>query len=226
MTLAIIPARMGSKGIKNKNLSNLGGKPLIFYTIESAKSATCIDEIVVSSDGDEILEYASSLGVQILRRPTQLALDDTTSDKVVLHTLESYDCDMFILLQPTSPFRTADDIDKAFEIFVSQGYDALISVQSCDNKILKAFLGDKHGNLHGIHNNIYPFMPRQQLPKTYMSNGAIYIVKKALFWHNPIFLQPHTGYYEMDILSSIDIDNPRDLVRANKILQRQIKQQK
>ncbi|EOH2792851.1 hypothetical protein ACLZ7R_001772, partial [Campylobacter jejuni] len=90
MTLAIIPARAGSKGIKNKNLALLHDRPLLYYTINAAKNSKYVDKIVLSSDGDDILEYGQTQGVDVLKRPKELALDDTTSDKVVLHTLSFY----------------------------------------------------------------------------------------------------------------------------------------
>ncbi|MBK1972861.1 acylneuraminate cytidylyltransferase family protein, partial [Campylobacter sp. TTU-622] len=142
-TLALIPARAGSKGIKNKNLALLANKPLVYHTIKAAKEATCIDKIVLSSDGDEILTYARSQGIDIIKRPKELALDDTTSDKVILHALEIYKTyENIILLQPTSPFRTSKHIDESFYHFMQKNANALISVYKEDNKILKAFTID------------------------------------------------------------------------------------
>lgn len=219
MTLALIPARAGSKGIKNKNLTLLGNKPLLYYTIEAAKQATCVDSIVLSSDGDEILEYGKSQGIKVLQRPQELAQDDTTGDKVVVHALEYYnDYKNLILLQPTSPLRTARHIDEAFMKFRQKNNEALISVVEYDNKILKAFIIDEHEYLQGICNDSYPFMPRQKLPKTYMSNGAIYIVEIKKFLQNPTFLQDKTSYYIMDTQSSIDIDSIEDLQKAENYL--------
>lgn len=218
MALALIPARAGSKGIPNKNLAPLGDKPLLHYTIEAAKQAACVDSIVLSSDGDAILEYGRTQGIKVLQRPKELALDSTTSDKVVAHALQHYACETLILLQPTSPLRSARHIDEAFERFTKEGSEALISVTQCDNAILKAFVLDERGCLRGICNDAYPFMPRQKLPKTYKSNGAIYIVQTRAFLDNPSFLQPHTSYYVMDSTSSIDIDSLEDLDRAHRIL--------
>ncbi|TXE81329.1 acylneuraminate cytidylyltransferase family protein [Campylobacter peloridis] len=219
MTLAIIPARAGSKGIKNKNLALLNNKPLLYYTINAAKNSKYIDKIVLSSDGDEILSYGKTQNIDTIKRPKELALDDTTSDKVILHALDFYkDYENIILLQPTSPFRTNIHIDEAFLKFKNENSNALISVIEYDNKILKAFIDD-NGNLKGICNDKYPFMPRQSLPKTYMSNGAIYIIKSNLFLKNPTFLQKNTNYYIMDTKSSLDIDNEEDLRKANGILQ-------
>ncbi|EHV9557907.1 acylneuraminate cytidylyltransferase family protein, partial [Campylobacter coli] len=218
MTLAIIPARAGSKGIKNKNLVLLNDKPLLYYTINAAKNSKYIDKIVLSSDGDNILEYGKTQGIDTLKRPKELALDDTTSDKVVLHALKFYkDYENVILLQPTSPLRTSEHIDKAFEIFKNTNANSLISVCEYDNKILKAFMCDEKGNLKGICNNNYPFTPRQKLPKTYMSNGAIYILKTKDFLQNPSFLQENTKYFLMDEISSFDIDNLEDLEKAKRI---------
>ncbi|ECP5135292.1 acylneuraminate cytidylyltransferase family protein [Campylobacter upsaliensis] len=219
MTLALIPARGGSKGIKKKNLTLLQGKPLLYYTINAAKNSKYIDKIVLSSDCDEILNYGKSQDIEILKRPREFALDDTTSDKVILHSLQFYkEYDSVILLQPTLPLRTASHIDEAFELFEKEKADSVISVCECDNKILKAFINDEKGYLKGICNNDYPFMSRQKLPKTYISNGAIYILKIKTFLTNPHFLQEKTKYYLMDEKSSIDIDTLEDLKKAAMLL--------
>ena len=189
---------------------------MLYYTIKAAKNSKYIDKIVLSSDGDEILAYGKTQNINILKRPKELALDDTTSDKVILHALKFYkDYKNIILLQPTSPFRTNIHIDEAFLKFKNENSNSLISVIEYDNKILKAFIYD-NGNLKGICNDKYPFEPRQNLPKTYMSNGAIYIIKSNLFLKNPTFLQKNTNYYIMDEKSSLDIDNENDLIKANK----------
>lgn len=219
MTLALIPARGGSKSIKKKNLIALAGKPLLHYTIKAALEAHCIDEVLVSSDDEYILTYAKNQGVKTLKRPAELALDDTLSQDVLLHALKQHTCDHAILLQPTSPLRTSEHIDEAFELFVRDESDALISVCACDNKILKAFTCDKNGFLRGICNDAYPFMPRQKLPPTFISNGAIYMLKTKAFLKNAQFLQKRTKYYLMDENSSLDIDDMTDLHRAQILLQ-------
>ena len=220
MTLALIPARAGSKSIKNKNLVNLNGFPLIHYTIESAKKSNYINEIVVSSDGDSILAYALNQGIKALRRPKELAMDSTQSHEVILHAITHYkEFKYIVLLQPTSPLRDSIDIDNAFRIFLEKKANALISVSKIDNKILKAFITDENGYLKGICNDIYPFIPRQSLPETYQSNGAIYIIKRDLFLQNPNFLPSKTHYYIMSLENSIDIDTKNDLEQASNILQ-------
>ncbi|MGX2982515.1 acylneuraminate cytidylyltransferase family protein [Helicobacter sp. 23-1045] len=217
MVLALIPARAGSKSIKNKNLALLGDKPLLFYTLDSAKKARCVDKIVVSSDGGEILDYATSQGVFALNRPKELAGDFTQTSEVVAHALGHFrDFDEIIILQPTSPFRDSADIESAYKIFKSNNANALISVECADNKILKAFIANENGELRGICDNQMPFMPRQKLPKVYQSNGAIYIIKKDAFLAHNTLLPPKTHFYEMG--ESLDIDTPSDLQRANEIL--------
>ena len=221
MTLAIIGARSGSKGIKGKNLALLDDKPLIYYTIKAAKESKNIDEVLVSSDGDEILAYAKSEGVKTLKRPLELALDESKSEDFIIHALKEFkDFKNFILLQPTSPLRTATHIDEAFEIYKTQKANALISVNRIDNKILKAFILDENENLKGICNNEFPFMPRQKLPQTFMGNGAIYIANIKAFLLRPSFLQENTSYYEMNKQDSLDIDNYDDLARADELIRR------
>lgn len=216
MTLALIPVRAGSKSIKNKNLALLGGKPLLYYTINEAKKVSFIDEILVSSDGIAILDYAHSQSVSTIERPKEISGDFTQTSEVVAHTLKYKDCDEIIILQATSPFRTCVDIENAYAIFKSKNANALISVEAIDNKILKSFIAGEQGELRGICDNKMPFLPRQTLPKTYQSNGAIYIIKKDAFLEFGTLLPPKTHFYEM--AHSLDIDTPADLQRANEIL--------
>lgn len=221
MTLALIPARGGSKGIKNKNLALLRGKPLLYYTLKAALNSSCVDKILVSSDSEMILNYAKTQGAKCLKRPEKLALDDTTSAKVLLHALEFHkDYEEVIFLQPTSPLRTAKHIDEAFKLYQKSEANALISVSEVDNKILKAFICDEEDNLKGICNEFYPFMPRQKLPKTYMSNGAIYILNIKEFLKNPSFLQSKTKHFLMDKNSSLDIDTLEDLKRVEQLMEK------
>ncbi|WP_066389198.1 cytidylyltransferase domain-containing protein [Helicobacter himalayensis] len=219
MTLAIIPARAGSKGIKNKNLALLGDKPLLYYTFQAVKQAACVDEVVLSSDSQEYLAYAEECGIKPLLRPKELATDNAKSDGVILHALSCFEgFENLILLQPTSPFRTHKHIDEAFKKFKSENAKSLISVKIIDNEILKAFMLDKNGDLKGICNNTFPFMPRQALPEVFMSNGAIYIAKTESFKKYKSFLIPKSVPYVMDEKESIDINTQEDLMRANEML--------
>ncbi|WP_026803574.1 acylneuraminate cytidylyltransferase family protein [Aliarcobacter lanthieri] len=218
--LAIIPARGGSKGLPKKNIIDLAGKPLIAWTIEASLSSKYITKTIVSSDSDEILEVSKQYGSFILKRPIEFASDTSSSEVVVKHAMESMEekFDYVILLQPTSPLRDTKDIDSAFEKFFSLDATALISVCEYDNKILKAFKENEFGYIEGISNNKYPFMRRQDLPKTYMSNGAIYIIKVDEFLENNSFFTDKTISFIMDEIKSLDIDTKEDLDKVNKYI--------
>lgn len=218
--LAIIPARGGSKGLPKKNITDLAEKPLIAWTIEASLDSKYITKTIVSSDSDEILEVAKNYGSDILKRPDELATDTSSSEVVIKHTLESMEekFDYVVLLQPTSPLRDTNDIDNAFKKLFSSDVTALISVCEYDNKILKAFKENGIGYIEGISNNTYPFMRRQDLPKTYMSNGAIYIIKVDEFLRNNSFYTDKTISFIMDKLKSLDIDTEEDLKKVETII--------
>ena len=184
--ISIIPARGGSKGLPKKNILELAGKPLIAWTIESSLKSKYISKTIVSSDCDEILNISSKYGSEILKRPDELARDTTPTEPVVEHILQNIkdlgNYSYLVLLQPTSPLRDEKDIDEAISKLIQEkDATALISVKEIDNKILKAFKINNNGYLEGISNNKYPFMRRQDLPKVFMPNGAIYIIKKEEF---------------------------------------------
>lgn len=218
--LAIIPARSGSKGIPKKNIIDLAGKPLLAWTIEASHGSKYITKTIVSSDCDEILEVAKNYNSNILKRPDELATDISSSEVVVKHAISSMEekFDYIVLLQPTSPLRDTTDIDSAFENLFSSNATALISVCEYDNKILKAFKENESGYIVGISNNKYPFMRRQDLPKTYMSNGAIYITKVDEFLKNNSFFTDKTISYVMNETKSFDIDTREDLKKVEKYI--------
>lgn len=218
--LAIIPARGGSKGLPRKNIINLAGKPLIAWTIEASLGSKYITKTIVSSDSNGILQVAKNYGSHILKRPGQLATDISSSEVVVKHALESIQekFDYVVLLQPTSPLRDTNDINSAFEKIFSLDATALISVCEYDNKILKAFKENKSKYIEGISNNKYPFMRRQDLPKTYMSNGAIYIIQVDEFLKNDSFFTDKTISFVMDEIKSLDIDTQDDLDKVEKCI--------
>ena len=219
--LSIIPARGGSKGISRKNIIDLAGKPLIGWTLEASLASKFITKTVVSSDSDEILKIALQYTADIINRPSNLALDTTASEPVIKHVIETLkieneEFDYVVLLQPTSPLRTTQDIDEAFELLFQSDATALISVYEIDNKILKAFKKSHHGYIEGISNNYYPFMRRQDLPSTYMSNGAIYIIKVDEFLKNSSLLTNKSISYTMNEIKSLDIDTKEDLEKVER----------
>lgn len=212
--LAIIPARGGSKGIPKKNLVNFRGKPLIEWSIKAALKSKNITDVIISSDSDEILNVANKYSKVIaLKRPDNLATDFTRTEPVLLHALENlkqnYDC--IILLQPTSPLRTAKHIDDAFAKFKASEAIALISVCQIEHHPYKTFKLNKNGYLEGIINNEYPFYPRQKLPEVYKPNGAIYITNVNSFINSESLFSAKTIHFEMSEKDSLDIDTLKDL---------------
>lgn len=215
--LSIIPARSGSKGLSQKNTLNLAGKPLIAWSIEASLNSKYINKTIVSSDSDKVLEIAKRYNSNTLKRPAELSTDNSSSEEVVKHVLDSIE-DIFefiILLQPTSPLRDTNDIDTALKKLFDLNASSLISLKKYDNKVLKCFKEKEDGFIEGIVNDKYPFMRRQDLPNIYLSNGAIYIVKVDQFLKNKSFFTNKTIPFIMDDIKSIDIDTEEDLEKVN-----------
>lgn len=221
--VAVIPARGGSKGIPHKNIVPVGGKPLIAWTIEAARGCPNITHVLVTSDDEEILSAARSFGAATLLRPAELAADTTRAEPVLTHVLEYLQKqetlpELVVYLQPTSPLRTTDHLNKAFELFTKTNADALVSVYPIDNKVLKSYVLDEHGFLSGIRNNDYPSFNRQDLPSVYMPNGALYILRSKDFLAHLRFFGEKTVPFVMTPEESLDIDAPADVVVADRIL--------
>lgn len=219
--VSIIPARGGSKGLPGKNIIDLAGKPLIAWTIEASLKSKYITRTIVSSDDMKILNISKEYGSEVIKRPDKLALDTTPSEPVIENVLQSIEnieeYDYLILLQPTSPLRGEIEIDNAIELLIKKQATALISTKQIDNKNLKAFTNNQDGYLKGISNNEYPFMRRQDLPKVFMPNGAIYIVSIQEFVKSKKLFTNKTISFEMDEEKSFDIDTYKDLEKVTKI---------
>lgn len=222
--LAIIPARGGSKGLPRKNILDLGGKPLIAWSIEACINAKSVGEVWVSSDCEEILEISSQFGANTLKRPGELAQDTTLTTPVIEHVLASLESQGILksykylaLVQPTSPLRTAFDIDNAYELLMQSNVSSLISVQDADKSVLKSFIL-KDGRLSGIHNDEYPFSRRQDLPPVYKPNGALYLVEISKFLEGATLMPSPCIPYVMDDRSSLDIDSEEDFQKVAEII--------
>lgn len=221
--LAIIPARGGSKGIKRKNIVDFAGKPLVAWTILASLASKTVSRTIVSSDDQEILSIARSFGADTLLRPDSLSGDFDSSESVALHAIEyekdsGRNYDVIVLLQPTSPLRTSIDIDCAFDKFYLSKANSLVSICEINNKFLKSFFQDAEGRLSSIFESEFSSKPRQLLPKTYASNGAMYIVKEKVFCQTKSFYSDTCIGYEMSRTKSIDIDTHKDLELALKNL--------
>lgn len=211
--LAVVPARGGSKGILRKNICDLGGKPLIAWTIESAKMSKYIDRLIVSSDDQEIMKVAETWGCEVpFVRPEELAQDHTPGIEPVLHAIrELPKYDYIMVLQVTSPLRTVADIDRCVENLFRSGKESCASVAEVkQNPYWMYFLGEKN-QMEPILQASKNYYQRQKLPKVYILNGAIYIAKKEFVLKNKTFVTRETLGYNMPIERSLDIDNEDDL---------------
>lgn len=213
--LIIIPARGGSKGLPGKNIKPLNEKPLIQYTIEAALEIFNSDEIIVSTDSEAIKTVAEQSGITVpFLRPDHLASDTASSRDVILHALDYYVHDrsivpdMIILLQPTSPFRTGAHIKEAMALFESS-LDMVVSVKETEsNPYYVLFEEDEHQFLRKSKSS--SASRRQDVPKVWELNGAIYIINPDTIKKMEIGQFDKVIKYEMDAFSSIDIDTPLD----------------
>jgi CMP-N,N'-diacetyllegionaminic acid synthase len=222
--IALIPARGGSKGLTRKNLAMLAGKPLIAHTIYAARSAALVDETWVSSDDGEILAVAARHGALTLTRPSALADDDASAIDVVQHFIASLPeglrrSDALILyLQPTSPLRNATHIDAALRAMSSAGAETMLSVVEADKPPQKAFRLNEDGRLISLFDERLSNSRRQDLPRSYFPNGAIYAFPISAFELRRGFPSNGSLPFIMSADHSIDIDNADDLLRARNAL--------
>ena len=222
---ALIPARGGSKGIKHKNIAPVLGRPLIDYSISAARDSKLIDEIYVSSDDDLILSCASNAGARGLKRNAALAQDESPTDPVIAEFIARVGLspsDLILLLQPTSPLRTAEHIRAALEKFRAHKHcRSLVSVYEINNKIMKAYVGGGEF-LEPLVGANTSYQRRQDLPPVFMPNGALYIFSVQEFMREQKIPRNQIIPYLMSEADSLDIDTPSDLVAAEAaLLQRQ-----
>ena len=215
--LAIIPARGGSKRLPRKNILNLCGKPLISWSIEAGLKSKYIDKVVVSSDDTEILNISNELKVQVIKRPDELASDTSTSFDAVKHAidnLESYE--YILLLQPTSPLRNENHIDKAIEILEEKNADAVVSVCEMNHNLLLSNTLDDSLSMEGFISDNLLSNRSKDLKKRYRLNGAIYLCKTdKLLKEKSFFLKKNIFAYVMNSNNSIDIDRKEDFELAS-----------
>ena len=219
--LAVIPARGGSKRLPRKNVLDLAGKPLIIWTIEAAKNSKYIDHCVVSSDDQEIADVSQRFGADVLLRPAELATDSASSVDVVLQAIEKekQNYDYVILLQPTSPLRTAHHIDEAIELLFEKNADAIVSVCESNHSPLWANTLPDDLSMNGFIREEVEGKRSQDLPKFYQLNGAIYIIATKKLQETQSFVVGSNGYaYIMKSRDSIDIDTDLDFELVNLLI--------
>ena len=212
--LAIIPARGGSKGIPRKNIRMLAGKPLIAWTIEEAKKSKYIDRLILSSEDDEIIKVAKEWGCEVpFVRPAELAQDDTAGIEPVLHALntlkEKYD--YVVLLQPTSPLRSVDDIDGCIETCLSSNAPSCVSVTEVNQHPYWMYTVNEENCLVPLIQQLKTPSCRQDLPPLYTLNGAVYVAECEFLKRNRVFMTQSTKAYVMLKEYSLDIDADIDL---------------
>lgn len=217
--LAIIPARGGSKGVPRKNIRDLGGKPLMAWTIEEAKKSKYIDRLILSSEDAEIIDIARKWDCEVpFIRPKELAQDTTAGIDTVLHALTIFPQYQYvILLQVTSPFRTVQDIDDCIEQCIYKDADSCVSVTEADTSPYWMYKLDCNDNLSPLIQNDTPYLRRQDLPKVYSINGALYIAKTECLLQHKTFLNENTLAYKMSEYNSMDIDTEMDLFICQKL---------
>ena len=218
--LAVIPARGGSKGVPRKNIRKVAGRPLIAYTIEVALNSSYLDKIIVSSEDEEILSVAKECGAEILVRPAELAQDDTPGIEPVLHAIDvCAGYDYVVLLQPTSPLRTAQDIEAAIDQCMAHKAPSCVSV--CESQETPHWM-----YAFGPDMKLTPLMPgytrtrRQDLPPAYLLNGAVYVAEIEWLVLKKDFLSKDTVAYVMPVDRSLDIDTENDLQSLHKSLKK------
>jgi CMP-N-acetylneuraminic acid synthetase len=226
--VAVIPARAGSKGLPGKNIRKLLDKPLIAYTIKAALQSKFIDRTIVSTDGKKIADVARRYGAEVpFLRPAHLATDTAHTPPVIEHAIsyleknENYKVDIVVTLQPTNPLRRAEHIDLGIKKFLKASTDSLIGVKEAfppwwlfkpkGNRVIP-FIEFKKG-VNALN------LERQQLPKVYQVNGALYVTKRDYLRRaNSLVNQKSCAYLLMDEESSLDVDTPLDFKIIEQVL--------
>lgn len=218
--LGIVPARKGSKGIPAKNVQDLGGRPLVQHTLDAARAAKGLTWTLVTSDDPAVLGLAEAAGLNAVVRPDSLATDDASMSDVVSHALLWAEqnlgaVDDLVLLQPTSPFRTAIDVDNALAAYVASARESLISVCVVTQHPMECLVVDDRGQAHPVE--ISPGVTgsgRQRYPRCVFIDGGIYITSVERFRRTGSFSDEASALHEIPRSHGLDIDHPFDLAVA------------
>jgi len=211
--VALIPARGGSKGIPRKNLAPLGGRPLLVWTLDAARDAETVTRVVLSTDDDEIAAAAGD--AEVLRRPPELAADDTPMLPVIRHALDAYACDVLVLLQPTSPLRRAEHVDAAVRLLADSRADAVVSVVEVPHRYAPESLMELRDGRLAARSEPATRQAKQTL---YARNGPAVLALRAATLGDELY-GGDVRAYVMDERESLDVDTPFDLELAELLLQ-------
>jgi CMP-N-acetylneuraminic acid synthetase len=216
--LAVITARGGSKGVKDKNIRLVDGQPLISYAIECAKESKTITDTVTTTDSEKIAAVVREWDGEVVHRPAELARDDTPSSPVVLHVIEELEkqnrqYDIIVLLQPTSPIRTGEDIDRVVALLEAEEHlDSVISVVPMqDVHPAKMYNVDEENNMITLVED-GERLRRQDLTPVYLRNGCIYAIRTAAFREQKELIIPNKKAYIMSPDWLANVDSERDLL--------------
>lgn len=225
--LAIIPARSGSKGIKDKNIRIINGKPLIAYTIEAAVKSGAFEDVVVSTDSERYKEISEECGAWVpFLRSKELAQDVSSTNDVIedvllkLRTIGK-EYDSLMILQPTSPLRNDKDIIDSIKLFYEKKANSVISMCECDHSPILMKALDQENRLDGFLSNLNK-VRRQDLKKFYRLNGAIYLSKVDYFLKYKDFYKENSYAFIMDKIKSVDIDDMYDFQYAEFLMTKNI----
>lgn len=236
--IAVIPAKGFSRSIPEKNIRKILGKPLIYYSIKAAKESGLIDRVIVSTDSSKVAGIAKKYGAEVpFKRPAILATNTAHTPPVIQHAVdflkekEGYQADIVITLQPTSPLRKAEDIDKMIKQLVQGGYESVISVVNVGGYHpwwMSKMKGKKLIPFLDLPPGTDPYnLERQQLPTVLKQNGSVYVTTaKALAKKNNIIIAENCGAFLMDEMYSLDIDNLADLLLVEIIMKQMNKKKK
>ncbi len=223
--VAVIPARGGSKGIPLKNIAPLGGIPLLAYTIRAARATKVIDRIILSTDSQVIAQVGIDYGLDVpFLRPERLARDETPGIDPIVHAAEwvrdheNLQPEYVIVLQPTSPFRTAGDIELALQLAIETRADSVVSVGPVAVHPFWMKRMQIDGVLVDFAPNAQEYACRQDLPPLFALNGAIYIVRTEILLRERTLFPDRTYGYVMPSERSLDIDSAWDLYRADLVM--------
>ncbi|MBF0311449.1 MAG: acylneuraminate cytidylyltransferase family protein [Magnetococcales bacterium] len=219
--LGLIPARGGSKGIPRKNVAMLGDKPLLAWTIETARRCRVLDRFILSSEDEEIIAMARHYQCEVpFVRPAELAQDDTPGMEVVFHALNALEkkYDYVVVLQPTSPFRLPEDVEACFRMCLN-GAPAVMSVAPARENPGWMYRIGQEGVMTPLMGEDSVAFRRQALPPVFILNGAVHMAKTDWLHRTGRFLTPETRAYRMSTERSVDIDAPLDLALARAMLE-------
>ena len=219
--LALIPARGGSKGVPDKNIRSLGGRPLIAWTIEAARQTAVIDRVIASTDCPRIAAAARDHGCEVpFLRPAELATDSACTADAVRHALRTLgeEYDLLVLLQPTSPLRTPDDIAACIRLCVDRDAPSVVSLSTARESPFLMYTLERSGAVSPFYEE--RLRRRQELPSLHVLNGAVYVVETAHFLRHGKLLDTSTLGYAMPPERSVDIDSEWDLFVCQALLEK------